>query len=112
MVGYDGSEADDQRQGAPGHAPELQSLKTPYRADPELLTQPIAKQLYEDTKRDAGRLGVMVETLLEAKNHIGPNQQARFNLANELQGVDAQYIVLQAKVAALERLHPELAQGQ
>jgi hypothetical protein len=74
--------------------------------------EPIARQLYEDTKRDATRLGIMVETLLEARNHVGQNQQAGFNLASELQGVDAQYIVLQAKVAALETRYPELTQGQ
>jgi hypothetical protein len=74
--------------------------------------EPIARQLYEDTKRDATRLGIMVETLLEARNHVGQNQQAGYNLAAELQGVDAQFVVLQAKVAALETRYPELAQGQ
>jgi hypothetical protein len=72
----------------------------------------IARQLYEDTKRDATRLGIMVETLLEARNHVGQNQQAGYNLAAELQGVDAQFVVLQAKVAALETRYPELTQGQ
>jgi outer membrane biosynthesis protein TonB len=74
--------------------------------------QQIARQLYDDTKRDATRLGIMVETLVEARNHVGANQQAGYNLAAELQGVDAQFVVLQAKVAALETRYPELAPEQ